>query len=236
MTALPKAILVDLDDTILDGISGLDSSWRAVCDDAAGRIEGLDSKALFDAILRTRDWYWSDPERHLEGRMDLRAASRRIVHQSLVGLGFDLPDLAGDMAESYRDLRVATTRPFPGAVESLERLRGLGIGLGLVTNGPSSTQRPKLERFDLSRHFDSVIIEGEFGVGKPDSRVYLASMAALGSTPDQTWCVGDNLEWDVGAPQRLGIHGVWVDSMRQGLPIDAGVTPDRTIGSLTELP
>ena len=218
MAELPKAILIDLDDTILDGISGLDSSWRAVCDDAAGRMEGLDSEALFEAILRTREWYWSDTERHLEG------------------LGFDLPDLAGDIAESYRDRRWASTRLFPGAVESLERLRGLGMGLGLVTNGPSSTQRPKLERFDLSRHFDSVIIEGEFGVGKLDSRVYLASMAALGSTPDQTWCVGDNLEWDVGAPQRLGIYGVWVDSAGTGLPADAGVKPDRTISSLAELP
>src|SRR2546426_7554913 len=34
------------------------------------------------------------------------------------------------------------------------------------------------------------------------------------------WMVGDHLEWDVGAPQRLGLSGVWVDRGGRGLPPD----------------
>ena len=30
--------------------------------------------------------------------------------------------------------------------------------------------------------------------------------------------VGDNLEWDVAAPQRLGMSGVWIDARGRGLP------------------
>ena len=47
--------------------------------------------------------------------------------------------------------------------------------------------------------------------------------------------VGDNLEWDVAAPQRLGIVGIWLDVLGTGLPEASAVTPDRIIRSLSEL-
>jgi FMN phosphatase YigB (HAD superfamily) len=33
----------------------------------------------------------------------------------------------------------------------------------------------------------------------------------LGVTADDTWMVGDNDEWEVIAPQRLGVKGIWID-------------------------
>jgi putative hydrolase of the HAD superfamily len=47
--------------------------------------------------------------------------------------------------------------------------------------------------------------------------------------------VGDNLEWDVAGPQRLGLSGVWIDRRGTGLPGDTTVRPDRIIGDLGEL-
>jgi putative hydrolase of the HAD superfamily len=47
--------------------------------------------------------------------------------------------------------------------------------------------------------------------------------------------VGDNLEWEVAAPQRQGMVGIWVDAAGNGLPEDSTVTPDRIIRSITEL-
>ncbi|MGA9348435.1 MAG: HAD-IA family hydrolase [Anaerolineae bacterium] len=47
------------------------------------------------------------------------------------------------------------------------------------------------------------MIKGEFGVGKPDDRVYLHALDQLNVKPEETWMVGDNLEWDVRAPQRM---------------------------------
>ncbi len=231
----PEGILFDLDDTIIDDGGSVEPAWREVCGEAAKQVSGLDADALYAAIARTRDWYWGDSDRHREGRKDLRAASRRIVHQALVDLGFDLPELARTIAETYRDLRAAAIRLFPGALETLEALRSRRVGLALITNGAGPAQRAKIERFDLARYFDYILVEGEFGWGKPDEQVYLAAMRALGSQPDKTWIVGDNLEWDIAAPQRLGLYAVWVDHSRAGLPAGAGVQPDRIIHSLREL-
>ncbi len=232
----PVALLLDLDDTILDDNSSIRPSWTAVCEEAAGRVSGLDAGALFATTARIAEWYWSDPDRHREGRQDLRAARLRIVQQALFELGFNLPELASWVGERYRDLREAAVRPFPGAVEALNHLREFGLGMALVTNGAGPAQRAKIDRFDLARHFDHILIEGELGYGKPDHRVYLTAMQMLGSQPADTWIVGDNLEWEVAVPQRLGIYAFWVDHSYAGLPAGNTVKPDRIIHSITELP
>jgi putative hydrolase of the HAD superfamily len=53
--------------------------------------------------------------------------------------------------------------------------------------------------------------------------------------PEQAWFVGDNLEWDVAAPQNLGMCAVWIDTARAGLPSGTTVRPDRIIHALGEL-
>ena len=136
---------------------------------------------------------------------------------------------------SYRAKRDGEVEMVPGAVEALRRFRSQGIGLAMITNGTGAGQRGKIERFDLARHFNHIFIEGEIGLGKPEREVYLMAMAALGSDPAETWCVGDNLEWEVAAAHRLGIYSVWVDPTGDGPPADSGVTPDRIVSSIAEL-
>ncbi len=47
--------------------------------------------------------------------------------------------------------------------------------------------------------------------------------------------VGDNLEWDVAAPQRLGIRGVWIDRNGAGLPAGSTVVPHSVIPAIPRL-
>jgi putative hydrolase of the HAD superfamily len=104
-----------------------------------------------------------------------------------------------------------------------------------VTNGAAGSQRAKIERFALSDRFDHIQIEGEHGFGKPEERAYHHAMDALGVAAGDTWMIGDNLEWEVEAPQRLGIYAIWMDTHGDGLPEGSTVRPDRIIRSLTEL-
>ena len=231
----PRAMLIDLDDTIIDDGSGVEPCWRMVCGEAAKRVSGLDSHALFQEIMATRAWYWSGPERHRIGRADLRRVSIGIVRRSLRRLGFDLPGLADDLGEMYRKRRSQTTELIPGAVEALCRFRGYGIDLALITNGTSEGQRKKIEHFDLAKYFDHVLVEGEIGFGKLDPQIYLMAMSALGTEPSETWCIGDNLEWEVRAPQMLGIFCVWIDAKGNGLPAESEICPQLTLHSIAEL-
>ena len=90
-------------------------------------------------------------------------------------------------------------------------------------------------RRGFAHRFDHIQIEGEHGFGKPEERAYLHAMQTLGVTASETWMIGDNLEWEVVAPQRLGIYAIWIDVHGDGLPADSTVKPDRIIRSLTEL-
>ena len=231
--ALPPVLLLDLDDTILDDSGGTVECWLTVCTQAARERPEVDAGGLHAAIETTRQWYWSDAERHRVGRHDLRAASTRIATLALRRLGVDDPALAQRMGHGYRDLRDARVRPLPGAIGALGRLRAAGVTLGLITNGAAASQRVKIEQFGLAASFSYIGIEGEVGVGKPFPEAYLAALQALGCAAGDTWMVGDNLEWDVLAPQRLGIRGVWVNPA--GVAPSDGARPDRTIAALTEL-
>jgi FMN phosphatase YigB (HAD superfamily) len=63
-------------------------------------------------------------------------------------------------------------------------------------------------RFADEHRFDHIQIEGEHGFGKPEERAYTHAMETLGVGPHETWMVGDNLEWEIMAPQRLGIYAI----------------------------
>lgn len=233
--ALPRAVLLDLDDTILDDSGNVSHCWREACLAYREELGTTDPAALHERIERTRAWFWSDPERHREGRLDLDAARREIVRASLAEMGIEVPGLVEKIAEHYRAQRHLGLQPLEDAIETVRWLRESGCRLALLTNGAAAAQRSKVTRFQLTELFDLILIEGELGYGKPDPRVYRIALDELETTPHETWMVGDNLEWDVAAPQRLGIYAIWVDRGGTGLPAGVGVRPDRVIRSLSEL-
>jgi putative hydrolase of the HAD superfamily len=229
------AVFFDMDGTLLDWQTGLDDSWRAVCTNACGELDGIAAEALFDAIVARRTWFWTDDERAATGRMDLVAASCRIVEMALGDLGCDAPGLARRTATAYRELRESSIALIPGAVDTLERLRAHGIATALITNGAAVSQRRSVERFGLARYFDCIVIEGEFGCGKPDERVFRHALAAVGHPPERAWMIGDNLVADIATPVRLGMHTVWIDEAGAGLPDGTAVPPHRVIRTIAEL-
>ena len=240
MTSLPRAILFDLDDTILVAFGPAGSQWRRVIGDFAEHLGPLDPAMVIAAIRNSSEELWADPAQHKHWRHRIGEARRRIVADAFAALaaaGHRVPDaaLGARIADCYNDLHDAELCMFPGAHETLDALKRLGVRLALITNGAAEPQRAKVVRFALEERFDHVQIEGEHGFGKPEERAYTHAMAALGVTARETWMVGDNLEWEVTAPQRLGIHAIWHDGYGVGLPPGCAVRPDRIIRSLPEL-
>jgi putative hydrolase of the HAD superfamily len=168
------------------------------------------------------------------------AARRRIVATAFAALaaaGHLVPSEAiGDaLADAYSALHDQELSLFPDAHDTLDRLKDLGVKLALITNGAAEQQRAKVVRFALEHRFDHIQIEGEHGFGKPEERAYTHAMEVIGVGPHETGMVGDNLVWEIVAPQRLGIHAIWHDGYGMGLPPDSPIRPDRIIRRLSEL-
>ncbi len=229
----PSAIFFDLDGTILDWQTGMEESWLAACE---AHSDGSFAPAEMHAAIRARrTWFWDDVERARSGRMNVDGASREIVRLAFVDAGLDTGDLADRLADDYRERRAAHIAPYPGAIETLEALRARGVRMALLTNGEARNQRRSVVQHRLEQYFDCIVIEGEFGTGKPDERVFHHAMQALSCTPEATWMVGDSLEADIAPAVVLGMDAVWVDGEGVGLPVDATVRPHRIVRAIREL-
>ena len=69
-------------------------------------------------------------------------------HRNIVEARIEGHEVA-EIADSFSRLREKAVRPFPGAIETLRRLREFGIRLALLTNGHPSLQRRKVEAHGL---------------------------------------------------------------------------------------
>jgi putative hydrolase of the HAD superfamily len=238
---LPKAILLDLDDTILSAFGQAEGQWQRVVAEFIEHLAPHPPEEIVAAVQAYSRYLWADQVRHKHWRHRIGEARRHIVASAFAELerkaGHPVPppEVLDALADRFNQVQEAELRMFPGSHETLDRLKELGVKLALVTNGAAEPQRKKVVRFALEHRFDHIQIEGEHGFGKPEEQAYRHALAALGVEAKDAWMVGDNLEWEVVAPQRLGIFAIWYDGYGIGLPPDSPIRPDRIIRSLPEL-
>src|SRR5512138_591382 len=234
MMNLPAFLFLDLDDTILDYSAPGERAWESICASFAPRLD-LSPEQLLRVIKQNGSWFWSDPARLRQWRLDLRGARHLILARVLNQLQIDNPHIGDEIADAFTTLREEMVQPFPGSVETLRTLHKRGIHMGLITNGNPEFQRVKVCRFELEQYFDFILIEGEFGVGKPDPRVFRHGLKQFCVSPAQVWMVGDDLEFDMRPAQGLGMGTVWVNHADESLPADGSIQPTHEIRSLAEL-
>jgi phosphoserine phosphatase len=147
---LPKALLLDLDDTILADSDPGDDCWLAAYQPLVDQLAVISYQQFLAAIHERRNWSWSDFDRGRRGRLDLSIARRHIAADTLQQLGIADPLLAHEMERVYSAQREQRSHLFPGAIETLQWLRDQGVPLALLTNGAAKVQRKKIERWGLA--------------------------------------------------------------------------------------
>ena len=238
----PKAILFDLDDTLISPHHHRTIFWHDAIRDVWREKEGLsdlepkDIVDLVNKIDRSATEFWSIPDQHKSGRLDIRTARFTIIDNAIGSDERYDRNTRWLIADRCGALMFEKTTLFPDAISTLKHLKMEGIKLALVTNGASEAQRAKINKFDLEQYFLHVQIEGEAGVGKPELKAYEIAMEKLNVLATETWMVGDNIDWEVIAPQKLGIFSIWRDPRGYGiLPEGTLAKPDRIITKLSEL-
>ena len=106
---LPRAILFDLDDTILVAFGPAQSQWRRTIASFAHQLGPIEATVIAAAIETASTELWSDPARHKYWRHRTGAARRRIVATAFTALaatGHSVPPVAvGDaLADAYNAL------------------------------------------------------------------------------------------------------------------------------------
>jgi putative hydrolase of the HAD superfamily len=204
---LPRGVVFDLDDTLLD-TSGLETEMLVVlCAAVREELPDVDDESLRARFRDGRDALY---ERVLTGEWDIPTYRR--AHLAAVCEPWGQPSEAlHERALRLRDEQLDRARFVEHAVELLRDLREAGVRTALLTNGPSWMQRRKVEVLGLEPQLDAIGISEELGVAKPDPRAFAATLELISCAPQETVMVGDHLDWDIRGALAAGMRGaVWV--------------------------
>ncbi len=219
-----RCIFFDIDGTLCD--YGIDprEALKAVCH-SHGVVASLDPYEYYESYKVVAKE---------KSRASYKEISDEAYRRLLQREGYDDLDLAGKIAEDYRQVRLASVNLYPGTKAVLDGLSER-YKLGIISNGPSQIQRAKLSMFHLGEYFKTVVISGEAGAEKPESAIFHLALEGLRAAPQESAHVGDSLAHDVTGALRAGLTSFWVNRGVQE-PEDLDVTPHFELGDLRELP
>ncbi len=192
-----RAILFDLDNTLYDLQAHWTACLRAALAQAAAHTRH-DLEALVHAALQSQTWINQLPA-------------------FLRTQGISDPTLIAMAHTRYREIWFDTLTLDPDAPALLAEL-GARYRLALVTNGPSWSQRPKIERFGLATSMQVILVSEEVGIAKPDPAIFSMALDALAVQPGEALFVGDSPEHDLCGAAAAGIPAIWVNRHRLMLP------------------
>lgn len=216
-SAWPRAVIFDLDGTLVDTVADLAAALNRTLvelglpphtPEAVRAMVGGGLAKLLERALAAH------AARLDAARMD--AAAARLV-------------------ELYAAAPAALSHPYPDAAETLRDLRGAGIACGLCTNKPDAISRDLLRAHGLAEAFDCILGTGAGLPKKPDPAGLHRVLADLETEPARAVMVGDSLA-DVKAARAAGLGGVILVSYGYSVTPVAELGADRVIDSLAELP
>jgi HAD superfamily hydrolase (TIGR01509 family) len=147
------------------------------------------------------------------------------------------PELAARLAEAFHPhyvSRAAGAEPFPGTLETLERLRAAGLKIGVATSKARVRLDLEAERTGIGAFLDAEISGDEVTAAKPDPECVVEVIRRLGVEPERTLFVGDGPN-DVLAGKAAGAITVAVSFGFH--PEEArAAAPDHVIDAMAELP
>lgn len=254
-----KAVLFDLDDTLLWDERSVTEAFRDTCHvaaEAAGvNVDELEAavrreaRALYETFetysftqmigINPFEALWGNFERgeHPMFRSLQKLAPEYRINawtSGLAALGVNNPELGRQLAEWFPAQRRKLPYVYDETFSVLDELRD-SYKLLLLTNGSPDLQQEKLDGMPtLIPYFDSIVISGNFGEGKPSPKLFDHAMAQIGITAAEGIMVGDKLTTDILGANRVDMTSVWIN--RHGMKRNDEIIPTYEISSLSELP
>ncbi len=214
LTSRPlRAILFDLDGTLVDSAGDLRNALNIVLAQRGLRTLSLD-----------------------EVKGMIGDGATKLVERGLAATGGDpatLMETHRAFLAIYEANASTLTRPYPGAVETLEALTARGLPLAVVTNKPAAATATVLEALDLARFFKVVVGGDTLPQRKPHPAPILHALEGLGVLAEAALMVGDN-HHDIHSARAAGTAAIAVTYGYSHVP-HAELGADRLIDNLTEL-
>lgn len=208
-------IVYDLDGTLADTAADLMGALNAVLTheglsplpvDNAGSMLGAGGRALIER--------------------GFAAAGRELTPRKLEGL-------FGDFLAHYNTHIDEQTRLYPGAEDTLGAFARAGWLQAICTNKMEGSAKLLMKKLGVAKRFAFICGQDTFGVGKPDPKPLLGTIAAAGGATDRAIMLGDSAT-DIKTARAAGLPMIVVDFGYTDVPVSE-LGPDRVISHFNEL-
>lgn len=181
----PRAVLFDLDGTLVDSSADLIRAVATLCAEIGA----------------------APPDPHAV-RPRISAGSRAMLRSAMPQFDAERIDaLVPRFLELYAGALAVETRPFPGMSMLLEALDARGIAWGVVTNKPAALTHPLMEQLGLATRCAALVCGDTLPVRKPDPEPVRHACRLVGIEPIETWFIGDDPR-DIDAGRGAGTRTI----------------------------
>jgi phosphoglycolate phosphatase len=181
----PRAVLFDLDGTLVDSAPDLVAAVEALCAELGAPPPDADAV-----------------------RTVVSAGGRAMLRQGLPGADDAMIDQwLPRFLDLYSVKMTAHTRLYAGMADVLALLESRGIAWGIVTNKPGWLARPMLAQMDFHRGCAALVTGDCLAVRKPDPAPVLLACEQAGIAPTSAVMIGDDLR-DVQAGRAAGTRTI----------------------------
>ena len=211
-----KALLLDLDGTLLDHRAAADAAIAAW----VATLVAAD-RAPDDLAAR-----WTALEEHHVGRAERGEISWQQQRRERLRELFLLLELEAAAEDAELDAHFAdflthyerSWTPYDDVAAAFDGWRQAGVRTAVLTNGVGEQQWRKLRALGVDGQVEFVVALDDLGVGKPDPRVYAEACRRFGLPPEQVVYVGDDVARDAVGATACGLTGVWLDRFDSEVP------------------
>ncbi len=188
---LLKAVLFDMDNTLFDFVAAKLEACREILsfiEREKGEIT-REPMELFRYFLRG-----------VYGFEDYENIRDYMVERKL----FTAHDYR-QCCEIYEREKLQNLELYPGVMDTLDKLKELGLKLVIITDADSYHALARLTKVGLLDYFDLLVAADMTGTKKPDPTHFLFALEALGIEPQETLVVGDSIRRDMEPARKLGL-------------------------------
>jgi phosphoglycolate phosphatase len=168
----------------------------------------------------------------------LGAGARALIVRGFAAAGKTLDPqtleaLFADYLEYYKVHIADRTRLYPGVDKALAAFARAGWRQAVCTNKIESLAKLLIAKLGIADRFAFVCGQDTFGIGKPDPKPLLETIAASGGARERAIMVGDSGS-DIKTARAAGVPVIAVDFGYTDVPVTE-LGPDRVISHFDEL-
>lgn len=189
-----KAILFDLDGTLLDRPSSLIKFIDYQYEKFTDHLNHIDQNTFKNKFIELdqHGYVWKDK-----------------VYTQLIDI-FNITGLnTHDLLDDYINNFCHHCLPYPNLTETLDILSSNGYKLGIITNGKYPFQYNNIKLLQIDQFMDVILVSEKENIKKPNPLIFERAAKNLDLELCECLFVGDSLKNDYEASKTAGMHSIY---------------------------